>query len=47
MPPAGFEPAIPAGDRLQILDLDHLATGIGQFLTKNKKKPTTQRYLPE
>ena len=33
MPPAGFEPAIPAGDRPQILALARpLATGIGLFL---------------
>ena len=29
MPPAGFEPAIPAGDRPQILALDRWGTGIG------------------
>ena len=29
MPPAGFEPLIPAGDRPQILALDRSATGIG------------------
>ena len=29
MSPAGFEPAIPAGDRLQTLALDRSATGIG------------------
>ena len=29
MPPAGFEPAIPAGDRLQTLALDRSASGIG------------------
>ena len=28
MPPAGFEPAIPAGERLQTLALDRSATGI-------------------
>ena len=30
MPPAGFEPAIPAGERLQIHVLDRSATGIGK-----------------
>ena len=30
MPPAGFEPAIPAGKRLQTHALDRSATGIGQ-----------------
>ena len=29
MPPAVFEPAIPAGGRLQTHALDHSATGIG------------------
>ena len=29
MPPAGFEPAIPAGERLQTHTLDRSATGIG------------------
>ena len=29
MPAAGFEPAIPAGDRPQTLTLDRSATGIG------------------
>ena len=31
MPPAGFEPAIPACDRPQALALDRSATGIGGF----------------
>ena len=30
MPPAGFEPAIPASERLQTHALDRAATGIGQ-----------------
>ena len=30
MPPAGFEPTIPAGERPQIYALDHAATGTGQ-----------------
>ena len=29
MPPAGFEPAIPAGERLQAHALDRSATGTG------------------
>ena len=29
MPPAGFKPAIPAGERLQTHALDRSATGIG------------------
>jgi hypothetical protein len=29
MPPAGFEPATPASERLQIPALDRAATGIG------------------
>jgi hypothetical protein len=29
MPPAGYEPAIPAGERLQTHALDRSATGIG------------------
>ena len=32
MPPAGFEPAIPAGDRLQTHALDRSASGIGILL---------------
>ena len=31
MPPAGFEPAIPEGERLQTLTLDRSATGIGNY----------------
>jgi hypothetical protein len=31
MPPAGFEPPIPAGNRPQTLALDRSATGIGFF----------------
>ena len=29
MPPVGFEPTIPAGERPQTYALDHAATGIG------------------
>ena len=32
MPPAGFEPAIPARKRPQALALDRSATGIGNIL---------------
>jgi hypothetical protein len=32
MPPEGFEPAIPAGERLQTHALDRSATGIGNYL---------------
>jgi hypothetical protein len=31
MPPAGLEPAIPAGDGPQTLALDRSATGIGNY----------------
>ena len=31
MPSAGFEPAIPAGERLQTLALDRSASGIGRI----------------
>ena len=31
MPPAGFEPTIPAGERPQAHALDRAAIGIGQF----------------
>jgi hypothetical protein len=33
MPPVGFEPSIPAGERLQIHALDRSATGIGTVNT--------------
>ena len=32
MPPAEFEPAIPAGERLQTHALDRSATGIGTYI---------------
>jgi hypothetical protein len=32
MPPAGFEPAIPASERLQTHALDRVVTGIGETL---------------
>ena len=31
MPPAGFEPALPASERLQTHALDRTATGIGRY----------------
>jgi hypothetical protein len=40
MPPAGFEPAIPAGERLQTHALDRSATGIGKEVT------LTYNYCP-
>ena len=33
MPPAEFEPAIPARERLQTHALERSATGIGQFIS--------------
>jgi hypothetical protein len=33
MPPAEFEPAIPASDRLQIIALDLSVTGIGSVIS--------------
>ena len=43
MPPAGFEPAIPASERLQIPALDSVVTGIGYFnfipLAINMQRP--------
>jgi hypothetical protein len=38
MPPEGFEPAIPAGERLQTHTLDRSATGIGQIETQRMNK---------
>ena len=37
MPPAGFEPAIPADERLQTHALDRSATGIGMKVFYNPK----------
>ena len=37
MHPAGFEPAIPASERPQILALDHSNTGIGLLLCMDVK----------
>ena len=38
MPPAGFEPVIPAGERLQTHALDRSATGMGDIDKLAKKK---------
>ena len=43
MPPAGFEPATSASDRLQTLALDHSATGIGGFEPRTIQ-PVASRY---
>ena len=43
MPPAGFEPAVPASDRPQTLALDRSATGIGRFDPRTVQ-PVTSRY---
>ena len=52
MPPAGFEPAIPAGERLQTHALDRSATGIGPIygifnVNKDKVRPGTDHEGPE
>jgi hypothetical protein len=41
MPPAGFEPIIPASERLQTHALDRVATGIGNPWTV---QPVASRY---
>ena len=38
MPPAGFEPAIPLGERPQTYALDRSATGIGTVFIIHKLK---------
>jgi hypothetical protein len=43
MPPAGFEPAIPASDRPQTLTLDGSATWIGGFDPRTTQ-PLTSLY---
>jgi hypothetical protein len=43
MPPAGFEPTIPASERPQTHALDRAATGIGRYtLYRGKKEINTQ-----
>jgi hypothetical protein len=39
MPPAGFEPEIPAGERLQTHALDRSVTGMGKSELLEKLKP--------
>ena len=43
MPPTGFEPAIPAGERLQTHALDRSATGIGRDRSRD---PPTSSVVP-
>ena len=43
MPPAGFEPAIPAGEGPQIYALDRAAVGIGNF-GAHTVHPEASRY---
>jgi hypothetical protein len=48
MPPAGFEPGIPAGERLQTHALDSSATGIGLvFIISSHKLTPRIKVLPE
>jgi hypothetical protein len=42
MPPAGFEPVIPVGDRPQTHASDRLATGIGTITSIEEKKKQSQ-----
>jgi len=37
MPPAGFEPTIPASERPQIHNLGRVAAGIGRDTVRNRK----------
>jgi hypothetical protein len=41
MPPAGFEPTVPASERPQIHALDRAATGIGLFVRNTDIKDNT------
>jgi len=41
MPPAGFESAVPASERLQSNDLDRAATGMGSLLAINRNNNLT------
>ena len=45
MPPAGFEPAIPADDRLQTHALDRSATGIGTPITIPTEKNQGSHWI--
>jgi hypothetical protein len=38
MPPAVFEPAIPANERPQTHAIDRAATGIGMYVLTNRKR---------
>jgi len=38
MPPVGFEPKIPAGERPQTYALDRAATGTGHLLSKYERE---------
>ena len=44
MPPAGFEPAIPAGDRLQTHALDRSVTGICNTYINTKRQISLDGY---
>jgi len=46
MPPVGFEPTIPAGERPQIYVLDRAATGTGNTLSIQKLKLGLKLYVP-
>jgi len=41
MPPAGFEPAVPASERPKIYALDRAATAIGRFIRGTYNKSPT------
>ena len=45
MPPVGFEPTIPASERLQAHALDCAATGIDGYDIRTKKKQNTNRTV--
>ena len=44
MPPAGFEPAIPAGERPQTYALDRTATGIGRIRSPDRPGRSESLY---
>jgi hypothetical protein len=45
MPPAGFEPAIPASERAQFHALERAATGIGNSLFTYSKEDVIMQLL--
>jgi hypothetical protein len=45
MPPAGFEPVIPAGDRPQTHALDRSATGIGHSISQHTEFCCRRKYF--